>query len=132
MLLEKMTSILSGAHNSKDKNDIPPLQLGKGRDKSVPTMNKAIRDREAYLIQMENERMLARLQDSKSAYNVYDWEQDRKVQTKRVHQICKYEPSLLEKKFRSRGKKTGFQSVEPNRALFDLYQQSVREYDSLT
>ena len=70
---------------------------------------------------------MKRLQGQNSVYNVYDWENERKQQVKRVKNICYHPPSLLKKKRRSR-RGPGFESVknEPNRQLFDLYQQSLR------
>ena len=83
-------------------------------------------------IMRENEQILKRLQDSRSNYNVYDWESERKEAIVRVKQVCKFKPMLLQterrKKLRRPRKVNHLDtSTEPNRALFDLYQQSVRE-----
>lgn len=74
-----MTGILSGAHTGGCNNQIPPVKVGKDRDKSVPTLNGRVRMQEWSKITAENEYILKRLQESKSSYNVYDWEKDRKV-----------------------------------------------------
>jgi hypothetical protein len=74
-----MTGILSGANIGSSNNQIPAVKVSKERDKSVPTLNGRVRMQEWTKITAENEHMLKRLQESKSSYNVYDWEQDRKV-----------------------------------------------------
>jgi len=85
-------------------------------------------------IMEENERMLNRLQDQNSHYNVYDWELDRKQSIKRVKAICYYPPTMIRKKGRSRGGKRSktarmftSEPEEPNRKIFDAYQESMRK-----
>ena len=83
----------------------------------------------------ENVRMLKRLQDSKSTYNVYNWESDRKVSKYRIKQIARYEPSLLENNRRPKKHNRSVRQEPsplangPNKQLFDLYQQSVQMAD---
>jgi len=79
-------------------------------------------------IMEENERMLNRLQDQNSHYNVYDWELDRKQGIKRVKAICYYPPTMLKKKSRRSGKRSktarmfpSEHETEPNRKVFDAY-----------
>lgn len=85
----------------------------------------------------ENEKMLSRLQDQSSHYNVYDWELDRKESVKRVKAICYYPPTMMKKKGRkgkyARAKSTriDINEPEPNRKLFDLYQESIRKSNDL-
>ena len=69
---------------------------------------------------------------------MYDWDNDRKEQVKRVKNICYYAPSLLKKKAhrkggRSRRRGATGESItgEPNKQLFDLYQQSLRQSAAL-
>ena len=63
---------------------------------------------------IENEKMLSRLQDQGSHYNVYDWELDRKESIKRVKAICYYPPSLLKK-----SKRKGYKRAKTTRARGD-------------
>ena len=62
-------------------------------------------------------------------YNVYDWLHQRRDQVKLVKNICYHPPSLL-KKSRGRSTKRGSAFVsaknEPNRQIFELYQNSLR------
>ena len=75
----------------------------------------------------ENEYMLKRLQDQRSAYDVSAWESERKIEIERIKNICQYKPSLIrEQRVRVRRKHTN-SNAEPNRQLFDLYQKSIRE-----
>ena len=48
------------------------------------------RKQEIQRITMENESLLQRLQEANSAYNVYDWDNERKEAVKRVKNICYY------------------------------------------
>lgn len=69
------------------------------------SLNQAARINKERAIMQENEKMLNRLQDQGSHYNVYDWELDRKQSIKRVKAICYYPPSLLKKGKRKGGYK---------------------------
>ena len=92
-------------------------------------MNQGARIKQERAIMEENEKMLNRLQDQGSHYNVYDRELDRKQSIKRVKAICYYPPSLIKKKggrkggFKSRAKTTRAREdePEPNRKLYDMY-----------
>lgn len=72
---------------------------------------------------------MKRLQDQGSVYNVYDWEHDRKKQVKIVKSICYHNPNkLIGSRRKSTRRGAGFESAknEPNRQLFELYQNSLR------
>ena len=73
----------------------------------------------------ENELILKRLQESKSIFNVYDWDKDRQRQKKRVKALCRFEPQLLETTRCRRGRRSPRKisgSVDkPNDVLYDLY-----------
>ena len=90
------------------------------------------RKNEIQRVTVENEQMLQRLQAANSTYNVYEWDNQRKENVKRVKNICYYKPSLLKKthrkgsRIRRRGPATDSVN-EPNKQLFDLYQQSLRQ-----
>ena len=109
----------------------------KADKKSGPakSLNMGKRARDDENIARENERMLNRLQDQGSYYNVYDWELDRKQAVKRVKAICYHPPSMINKKksvrsTRNRGSRTNYQSEnieEPNRRMYELYQDSIRK-----
>lgn len=73
----------------------------------------------------ENEQLLKRLQEAPATYNVFNWESSRKDQVKQIKNICYYPPSLLKKKGRRKSRKPNV-GLEPNKQLFDLYQQSLR------
>jgi len=62
--------------------------------KAGKSLNMGARLQTERRIMEENERMLGRLQDQNSHYNVYDWELDRKENVKRVKAICYYPPSM--------------------------------------
>lgn len=76
---------------------------------------------------------MKRLQEANSTYNVYDWDTERKEMVKRVKNICYHPPSLLKKKtYRKSARSTRRGATrasinEPNKQLFDLYQQSLRQ-----
>ena len=73
--------------------------------------------------------MLKRLQDANSTYNVYDWDTDRKENVQRMKNICYFKPSILRHKSRRRAhstKRGATSRNEPNKQLYDLYQQSMR------
>ena len=46
----------------------------------------------------ENEKLLKKLQDSRSSYDIMKWEQDRLSQIKYVNRISKYDYALIPKK----------------------------------
>ena len=82
----------------------------------------------------ENEMILKRLQESKSIFNVYDWDKERQISKKRVKAICRFEPSLLERtrsKRRHSPRKRDGSIDKPNEALYELYKESVeqQQYD---
>ena len=113
-----MPSIMQGS-----LSQYPNLKPSKGMVKSL---NMGARLQTERRIMEENERMLGRLQEQTSHYNVYDWELDRKEAVKRVKAICYYPPSMTKekkKKTRRSHKTAGrlFSGEEPNRKLFDLY-----------
>lgn len=158
MLLEKMTSILAGPGSNfpqHQKGYMPPIpafhagRKTKSRSKSAdraedrPGKKRTTvsqnhlkprnifeekRKRENRRIAEENETFLKRLQEQGSHYNVYEWEQSRKDEIKRVKNICYYPPSIIKKRMK-RGRKStrrhtsnGYDSAnEPNKALYDLY-----------
>ena len=69
------------------------------------------------------------MQEQNSVYNVYDWEHDRKQKIKMVKNICYYPPSIIKKRGLKKNRRgSGFESAknQPNRQLYDLYQQSLR------
>ena len=119
-------SLTTYPHLKTDKRSGPSKSLNMGK-----------RAREEEKIASENNRMLNRLQDQGSYYNVYDWELDRKQAVKRVKAICYHPPSMIKKKIgrstRNKASRTMFQSEhdEPNRRMFDLYQDSIRKSSGL-
>lgn len=52
------------------------------------------------LLQEENDRLLKRLQDSKSTYNIEKWESDRLKQINVVNMRCKYDYVISQKELR--------------------------------
>ena len=109
----------------------------KSRGKAcVKSLNMGARLQTERRIMEENERMLGRLQDQGSHYNVYDWELDRKEGVKRVKAICYYPPSMTKekkKKTRRSNRTAGRMASgeEPNRKLFDMYQDGIRQSHEL-
>ena len=63
---------------------------------------------------------------------MYDWDNERREQIKRVKNICYYPPSLLKKRSHRKGSRirrrgAATDSVnEPNKQLYDMYQMSLR------
>ena len=103
------------------------------------SMHSVFRNKRAAEIQASNEKLLRRLQDSKSVYDVTDWEKDRSVSKYRLRQISKYEPSILERSILKRKRRSissgdplsGGQSLleqqDPNKMLYDLYKKSIEQ-----
>lgn len=123
-----MTNILTSEPTYKPgtANNFGPARKDK-RATSINSSNRNSRQRDLGKIMAENEHMLKRLQEQKSAYNVSTWESERKLEIARIKLICRYEPSLTgESNLRFRRKKNN-SNAEPNRQLFDLYQKSIRE-----
>lgn len=79
----------------------------------------------------DNEKLLKRLQDSKSSYNVYGWETDRKEMEHRVKNISKYNQCQFgqTKSVRRRTKDISCLNdsklSDPNNVLFQLYKESI-------
>ena len=64
------------------------------------SLNKDQRRRELDRINFENNKLLKRLQDKKSSYNVVRWEQERVEKEKLLKNICTY-PHILGHRHRS-------------------------------
>lgn len=65
-----------------------------------PSLNKDQRRRELDRINFENNKLLKRLQDKKSSYNVARWEQERVEKERLLKNICTY-PHILGHRHRS-------------------------------
>ena len=78
-LLERMTYIMHGKHNSSIDSE------GKLR-----SLNNGFRKRQISQIIDENHALLKRLNDKKSSYNVNEWKKDFKNHTRLVSNLCEY------------------------------------------
>jgi hypothetical protein len=113
ILLEKMTSILQnqkapGATNTMTSVINPQLTgMGVSRDgtqqnffaassmqgstlMNKKSLNRDARKRELMKITMENQKILQRLQDRSSIYNVTKWAKENECRKKLLNNICEY------------------------------------------
>ena len=87
-----------------------------------------MREKQLAKITVENEQMLKRLQEAPATYNVFNWESARRQQVKTIKNICYYPPSLLKK---SRLKSRRKLEKEPNKQLYEIYQQSLGQTEPI-
>lgn len=82
VLLERMSSL-----NKSSTHSILPLTQ---RARSMNDAKQRKRKRDLVEITMNNYRLLRRLQQSKSVYNVNRFENDRRVQERRLKHMCEF------------------------------------------
>ncbi len=54
-----------------------------------------MRINESKRIMEENEKLLERLQNRQSNYNVFEWENKRKLELQDIKRICKFDPTPI-------------------------------------
>lgn len=107
MLVDKMTDIIRGKRSSLnllDENGKPRVSREKkvgGRSPLVYSEHNSSRfHSNKKQLQDENDRLLKRLQDSKSTYNIEKWENDRHKQMDVINMRCKYNYVISQKDLR--------------------------------